>query len=58
MIDYALRALRTGSLPSALPRLLLAEFHMSEELAGDLSALAIKRHKRKGLGTKPLNEPG
>jgi hypothetical protein len=58
MITNVLEALRTGSRPSALPNLLLDEFHISEELAGHLSALAIKRHKRKGLGTKPLNELG
>jgi len=58
MIDYVLGALRTGSLPSALPNLLMDEFHISEALAGDLSALAIKRHKRKGLDTKPIDELG
>ena len=45
MIDYVLGALRTGSLASALPELLMDEFHISEVLAGEFSALAIKRHK-------------
>ena len=56
MIDYVLGALRTGSRPSALPKLLMDEFHISEALADDLSALAIKRHKKPGkLDTKSLD---
>ena len=59
MVTHALEALRTGSLPTAIPGLLMDEFHISAAQASELAALAIKRHKKPSkLDTKLLDEPG